>query len=87
MQIEARAKINWTLDITGRRADGYHYMDMLMQPVTIADTVEVTPAEEITLTCDGAPIPPADARPSPIAAAASAALRQPFLMAIAAPTV
>ena len=30
LRIGARAKINWTLDITGRRADGYHLMDMLM---------------------------------------------------------
>lgn len=52
LRIGARAKINWTLDITGRRADGYHLMDMLMQSVTLADeiTLEKTLDGEITLT-------------------------------------
>ena len=60
MRIEARAKINWTLDITGRRADGYHLMDMLMQPVTLCDTVTLAPADNLTLTCSGDPLLPAD---------------------------
>ena len=62
MRIEARAKINWTLDITGQREDGYHLMDMLMQSVTLHDTVTLTPAEEITLSCGGSPLLPADER-------------------------
>lgn len=62
MRIEARAKINWTLDITGQRQDGYHLMDMLMQSVTLSDTVTLTPAEEVTLTCGGNPLLPADER-------------------------
>ena len=60
MRIEARAKINWTLDIVGQRDDGYHLMDMLMQPVTLADTVTLTPQDELTLTCGGSPLLPAD---------------------------
>ena len=39
MRLKARAKINWTLDIVGQREDGYHLMDMLMQPVTLADDI------------------------------------------------
>ncbi len=62
MRIEARAKINWTLDITGQRDDGYHLMDMLMQPVSLADDVTLTPADEITLTTGGSPPLPADER-------------------------
>ena len=62
MRLKARAKINWTLDIVGRRADGYHLMDMLMQPVTLADDVTLAPAEEITLTTGGSPLLPADER-------------------------
>ena len=27
MHVVARAKINWTLDIVGKREDGYHLMD------------------------------------------------------------
>lgn len=62
MRIEARAKINWTLDITGQRPDGYHLMDMLMQSVTLSDVVTLTPAQEITLTTGGSPLLPADER-------------------------
>ena len=60
MRLTARAKINWTLDIVGQRADGYHLMDMLMQPVNLADTITLTPADEITLTTGGSPLLPAD---------------------------
>ncbi|MBQ7137573.1 MAG: 4-(cytidine 5'-diphospho)-2-C-methyl-D-erythritol kinase [Clostridia bacterium] len=60
MRLKARAKINWTLDIVGQRADGYHLMDMLMQPVTLADDITLAPAEEITLTTGGTPLLPAD---------------------------
>ena len=60
MRLKARAKINWTLDIVGQRADGYHLMDMLMQPVTLADDIILTPAAEITLTTGGTPLLPAD---------------------------
>ena len=60
MRLQARAKINWTLDIVGQREDGYHLMDMLMQPVTLADEVTLLPAEEISLTTGGSPLLPAD---------------------------
>lgn len=39
LSLEAHAKINWTLDILGRRDDGYHLMDMLMQTVSLCDTL------------------------------------------------
>lgn len=60
MRVEARAKINWTLDITGQRADGYHLMDMLMQPVTLSDTVTLEPSETVRLTTGGTPLIPAN---------------------------
>lgn len=60
MRLKARAKINWTLDIVGQRADGYHLMDMLMQPVTLSDDLTLFPAEEISLTTGGSPLLPAD---------------------------
>lgn len=58
MRIHANAKINWSLDITGQRADGYHLMDMLMQPVTLHDVVTVEEAETLTLTTGGSPLLP-----------------------------
>lgn len=37
----APAKVNLALDIIGRRADGYHNMRMVMQTVSLRDTVTV----------------------------------------------
>ena len=39
MLIRANAKINWTLDTVGVRADGYHLLDMLMQSISLHDTL------------------------------------------------
>lgn len=41
LTLEAPAKINLTLDILGRRTDGYHDMRMVMQAVSLGDTVTV----------------------------------------------
>lgn len=49
LRIQARAKINWTLDVRGKREDGYHELDMLMQSVTLADTLTIEEAPELTL--------------------------------------
>ncbi len=38
---KANAKINLTLDIVGKREDGYHLVDMIMQSVTLYDTVTI----------------------------------------------
>ena len=41
----APAKINLTLDILGKRADGYHDLRMVMQTVSLGDRVTVTEIE------------------------------------------
>ena len=41
LKIPARAKLNLTLDIVGRRPDGYHNMKMLMQTVELSDWLEI----------------------------------------------
>ena len=51
----APAKINWALNIVGRRADGYHLLDMLMQSIELADTLRVEAAEGLSLWVDGEP--------------------------------
>lgn len=38
----AAAKINLSLDILGKRADGYHLMEMLMQSVSLFDRVGIS---------------------------------------------
>ena len=56
MRIEAFAKINWSLDITGVREDGYHLMDMLMQPVSLADEIDLSLSDRLSLTTGGFPL-------------------------------
>ena len=49
----ANAKINWSLSITGRTAGGYHALDMLMQSVSLSDTLTFRPAADLSLVVDG----------------------------------
>lgn len=43
MQVQAYAKLNLTLDILRRREDGYHDLQMVMQSISLADTLTITP--------------------------------------------
>ena len=49
LKIQARAKINWTLDVVGVLPNGYHDLDMLMQSVTLCDQMTMEDAQELTL--------------------------------------
>jgi len=49
----ANAKINWALNITGRREDGYHLLDMVMQTIDLCDTISFEPADDISLWVEG----------------------------------
>ena len=49
LSIQARAKINWTLDVVGTLPNGYHDLDMLMQSVTLCDQLTIEDAPECTL--------------------------------------
>ena len=49
MEVKARAKINLTLDVTGRRPDGYHELASVMQQLDLADTLVLEPAREVSL--------------------------------------
>lgn len=51
----ARAKINWTLDILGKKPDGYHCMDMLVSGVELADRLTLEAAPSLSLTVNGNP--------------------------------
>lgn len=54
---KAFAKINLGLDIVGKRSDGYHEVNMVMQSIALADEIEFLPAEEIIVTTDNPDIP------------------------------
>ena len=60
MLLKAYAKINWSLDITGVRPDGYHLMDMVMQPISLADEIRLVPAQDLSIFTDGNPPSRAD---------------------------
>ena len=53
MHLEARAKINWALNITGRRENGYHELDMLMQSIALSDALDIEPSDRLELIVDG----------------------------------
>lgn len=51
--IKAYAKINLALDVVGKRADGYHEVEMIMQGINLYDLVELEKAgDELRLTCN-----------------------------------
>lgn len=59
IEINAYAKVNLSLDIVGRREDGYHTVDMVMQSVSLCDRVRVAlnDSGQIRLTCSKPHIP------------------------------
>ena len=56
---KAYGKLNLSLDVTGRRADGYHLVRMVMQTVDIYDTVTIrkTDRREVEVQTDSGKIP------------------------------
>ena len=50
---KAYAKVNLTLEILGKRRDGYHDLASVMQTVNLFDTVTVSEADSIIVDCDG----------------------------------
>lgn len=52
---QAYAKINLSLDVTGRRADGYHELVSVMQNISLCDTLTVSrEGEDVCLDTGGA---------------------------------
>jgi 4-diphosphocytidyl-2-C-methyl-D-erythritol kinase len=41
MKLDAPAKINLSLEVRGKRPDGFHEIESLMVPVSLADTLEI----------------------------------------------
>jgi 4-diphosphocytidyl-2-C-methyl-D-erythritol kinase len=49
----ARAKLNLTLEVLGRRADGYHELSSLVAFAELGDVVELTPGHALELIVEG----------------------------------
>lgn len=50
----APAKVNLTLEVLGRRDDGYHAIETVLQTLEVADSVTLTPSDEgITVEASG----------------------------------
>lgn len=54
---EAFAKLNLTLAVLYKRADGYHALESLMQSITLSDTVTVRKASDVSVTAVGMTLP------------------------------
>lgn len=52
IRLKAYAKLNLSLDITGKRPDGYHELDGIMQSISLYDTVTIEKADDITVEMD-----------------------------------
>ena len=59
ISVKAPAKINLTLDVLGKRPDGYHEVEMVMTTVDLADRLELTVLEsdEIRIQSEHAYVP------------------------------
>lgn len=54
LTLKAPAKVNLTLEVLGRRDDGYHDIVSILQTIDLCDTLTLEPADAIILECDRA---------------------------------
>lgn len=58
MRAKAYAKINLSLDIIGKREDGYHLLEMVMQTIDLYDEITIEKQEQgITIGCNKGYVP------------------------------
>jgi 4-diphosphocytidyl-2-C-methyl-D-erythritol kinase len=62
LRLMAPAKINWTLEVLGRRPDGFHNVKTILQTIDLFDSLELETASDLTLemTGEGLPLPQDD---------------------------
>ena len=52
MTVEAHAKVNFTLEVFGKRADGYHALRSVVMPITLSDTLDIEATDDGGITSD-----------------------------------
>src|SRR5260370_9819351 len=61
MQVLAPAKINISLKMLGRRNDGFHEIETLIAPISLADKIDIEPQSRwIDFSCDDPTVPSGD---------------------------
>ncbi|KXG77837.1 4-diphosphocytidyl-2-C-methyl-D-erythritol kinase [Fervidicola ferrireducens] len=63
VELEAKAKINLTLDVLYKRPDGYHQVEMIMQEISLKDhlVVSLLPGKDIRIVSNSKAIPDGEA--------------------------
>jgi len=49
LKLQARAKVNLTLEVLGKRTDGYHEIASVMQALALHDTLTIEPSDDLSL--------------------------------------
>ncbi|MBQ0104509.1 MAG: 4-(cytidine 5'-diphospho)-2-C-methyl-D-erythritol kinase [Armatimonadetes bacterium] len=59
MTFRSYSKINFTLEVGSKRADGYHSLESIVQTISLYDTISIERADnpEIRITCSHASVP------------------------------
>ncbi|WP_296645631.1 4-(cytidine 5'-diphospho)-2-C-methyl-D-erythritol kinase [Romboutsia sp. 13368] len=59
IELKSRAKINLSIDVLGKREDGYHLVEMIMQTIDLYDIIKITENEidEININSNSLDIP------------------------------
>ncbi|MBI4282355.1 MAG: 4-(cytidine 5'-diphospho)-2-C-methyl-D-erythritol kinase [Chloroflexi bacterium] len=52
LTVKAYAKVNLTLEVLGRREDGYHQIASVMQTIDLCDELRFAPSDRIALRCN-----------------------------------
>ena len=59
IELKSRAKINLSIDVTGKREDGYHLVEMIMQTIDLYDIIKIKEIDidEININSNSSDIP------------------------------
>jgi len=57
IRLTAPAKVNFYLEITGKRPDGYHTLSTVFQTISLGDELTFLPARAVSLSCSDPSLP------------------------------